>query len=63
MTDLFSSNESSSLAREVELGPEETSYDLSVIWNLERLAECRQWIEDNNYKKVLSECSQNINRN
>lgn len=52
MTELFSSNENSSLSREVELKPEERTYDLSVIWDLDRLTECKQWIENNNYKKV-----------
>lgn len=55
MTATFSSAESASLEREVQL--ETHTAELSDIWTPERLDECQLWINSNNYKKVLILCS------
>lgn len=51
MTATFSSSESTSLEKSIEF--ETANYaGIHEIWSPERLAQCAQWIQENQLKKV-----------
>lgn len=52
MTATFSTSESASLDREIELESNSSANELSDIWTPDRLQECQEWILANAYKKV-----------
>lgn len=52
MTATFSTSESASLDRDVDLDPSSSTIQLADIWTQQRLEECQQWILRNDYKKV-----------
>lgn len=48
----FSSNESETIERTIDLDEHQQAISLADIWSSNRLSECTKWIRSNNFQRV-----------